>query len=408
MDDPVRPERPVSANGGSRGDCTGSGRDLPKTDTIGDRGLKSVHGTRTAPPAYFNWVDALRGIAAAMIVVFHYHHFFLTDYTSRPQIPDVSTFPYASILSGVYSHGALAVEFFWVISGFVFMHVYRHRKITFAEFWLFRIARLYPLHVATLLSVAALQMVNWWVLGTWQIYGNNDLRHFLLQVVFASNWSNLSRGLSFNGPIWSVSIELIAYMLFFVALGGLKRFGLPIAAGLCLLLAYLSGASWFDPPLLRKITLICASFFFCGSGLYFLFLSCCGRSVLILFYVVTLALISGLAFMWALPKVSLATTAATLILAAAYLDVSARFSLKGLSTIGEISYGLYLIHVPLQILFLTCTDLVAPGYRGFAQSYWLLPAYVIASFVLAHMSYRYLESPLSRYIRRQARRKRNV
>lgn len=85
---------------------------------------------RWEPPNYFNWVDALRGVAAAAVVIFHYQHFFLRDYTSRPQLPDISEFPYTLILSGAYRYGSSAVELFWVISGFVFMHVYLHRGIS--------------------------------------------------------------------------------------------------------------------------------------------------------------------------------------------------------------------------------------------------------------------------------------
>lgn len=185
-----------------------------------------------APPTYFVWVDALRGLAALSVVVFHYHHFYLRDAAGRPDIPETGTFPYAAILDAAYRHGGLAVEHFWVISGFVFAHVYLGRPTTMRAFWVARFARLYPLHLVTLLAVAALQAVSMSATGAWQIYGSNDLRHFLLQVPMASNWSSLSRGLSFNGPIWSVSFELVAYAAFFLSLpllrgGGLGRRSSP-------------------------------------------------------------------------------------------------------------------------------------------------------------------------------------
>lgn len=77
-----------------------------------------------------------------------------------------------------------------------------------------------------------------WV-GHWQIYGNNDLRHFGLQLVMSSNWTTLSRGLSFNGPIWSVSLELVAYGLFLIALPLLRHFGLIAAVALAAVMWWL-------------------------------------------------------------------------------------------------------------------------------------------------------------------------
>ena len=46
------------------------------------------------------------------------------------------------------------------------------------------------------------------------IFENNDLYHFVLNILFISSWG-LEKGMSFNQPIWSVSFELIVYILFF-------------------------------------------------------------------------------------------------------------------------------------------------------------------------------------------------
>jgi peptidoglycan/LPS O-acetylase OafA/YrhL len=68
----------------------------------------------------------------------------------------------------------------------------------------------------TLLVVAALQFQYTRATGTAFVYENNDLRHFLLQLLLASNWSLLDNGYSCNGPVWSVSVEVAAYGAFFI------------------------------------------------------------------------------------------------------------------------------------------------------------------------------------------------
>ncbi len=158
---------------------------------------------------YF-WVDALRGIAALCIVVFHYHHFYLEDAFGRDAIPPITEFPYASVVWPLYSSfAANAVEMFWLISGFVFAHVYLHRPTSAWQFSVARFARLYPLHFATLLYVAILQLVSLNLVGHWQIYANNDTKHFILQLFMSSNWNTWSAN-SINN---SASFCLLGYFL---------------------------------------------------------------------------------------------------------------------------------------------------------------------------------------------------
>ncbi len=166
-------------------------------------------------PQRLYWIDWTRGMAALVIVVFHYHHFYLRNSEDRPNLPQITEFPFGEILFPVFSSGAAhAVELFWLISGVVFMHVYSQRRTGLWNFGVARVARLFPLHLATLCLVAVIQIVSLQITGHWQIYGNNDLKHFGLQLLLSSNSVNLSHGLSFNGPIWSVSLEVPVYFLF--------------------------------------------------------------------------------------------------------------------------------------------------------------------------------------------------
>ena len=186
-------------------------------------------------PGYFMWIDGLRGIAAVFVVIFHYHHFYLADADARLAIPDPATFPYAQLLQPVFVYGSHAVELFWVISGFVFTHVYLDAPTSLRGFAVARFARLYPLHFLTLCYVALLQILSFNLAGHWQVYGHNDLRHFVLQLFLSSNWNTLGLGLSFNGPIWSVSLETVIYAVFFVSLTALRRLKSVTAVSLCVL-----------------------------------------------------------------------------------------------------------------------------------------------------------------------------
>ena len=60
-----------------------------------------------------------------------------------------------------------------------------------------------------------MQIADFSLNGAYFIYQFNDFRHFLLNLCFAQSWG-FEYGLSFNGPTWSVSIEILLYVVFFV------------------------------------------------------------------------------------------------------------------------------------------------------------------------------------------------
>ena len=348
----------------------------------------------------YYWVDALRGVSALCIVIFHYHHFYLADAFDRSAIPPIGDFPYASIIWPLYSSfAANAVERFWVISGFVFAHVYLNRRTSAWAFSVARFARLYPLHFVTLIYIAALQVISLNAVGHWQIYANNDTRHFVLQLFMSSDWITWSRGLSFNGPIWSVSLEVIVYVMFFCSLYFLKR--RPLTSTLLLL-----SASWAffylypsSLPLLRISVFRCAGYFFLGTLIYLL------RPDISIYRCLVLTLMGSIFFMigvfleiedFVISGFSIVAVSIT-----ARLDQS--FSALGLrlSALGDISYSIYLVHVPLQMTALLVFDLLLDGSREFANSYLTLPIYFFTSVALAIYAHRKFERPVGVFLRRK-------
>jgi peptidoglycan/LPS O-acetylase OafA/YrhL len=81
------------------------------------------------------------------------------------------------------------------------------------EFGILRLSRLYPLHLVTLILAAVGQYMMWHIYGAWLSYENNDVGHFISQLLFASAWG---AGNSFNGPSWSISVEIALYGVFFL------------------------------------------------------------------------------------------------------------------------------------------------------------------------------------------------
>lgn len=133
----------------------------------------------------FLTLDALRGVAAVVVLIIH-----------------MGGLP-ARWLSGGY----LAVDFFFVLSGFVLAHAYGERAISFGAFLRARAIRLYPLYFAgTMLGVGAALISG---VGLLQITTALACGLFFLPAPGGVDLYPL------NPPAWSLFFELVANAAWF-------------------------------------------------------------------------------------------------------------------------------------------------------------------------------------------------
>ena len=116
--------------------------------------------------------------------------------------------------------GGYAVSFFFVLSGFILTYVYAGKltRESIGNFYLRRVARIWPLHLVTLLiCIACIFKFR----GVSQQPGLLATNFFLLQ-----SWiPNYQYIFSFNTVAWSISVEAFFYLVFpLFILGGFKRF----------------------------------------------------------------------------------------------------------------------------------------------------------------------------------------
>jgi peptidoglycan/LPS O-acetylase OafA/YrhL len=188
--------------------------------SLRDRGLLGVLQSRRAaePVGRYYLLDVLRGTAAFVVLIGHYGHFFFPA-ASGPQDLVFEKLPFFWLLRPFYFDGGLAVQLFFVLSGFVFFSQYlaaiQEGRVGAWRFFVLRFSRLYPLHFVTLIIVAGLQILAVSMNGVPIVYPYNDAYHFVLNLLFISHWG-LQSGWSFNAPVWSVSVELLLYIGFFI------------------------------------------------------------------------------------------------------------------------------------------------------------------------------------------------
>lgn len=169
-------------------------------------------------PSRFYSLDVLRGVAALSVVFWHWQSFFL-PFNKQGVAFFVEQQPMFDYFYIFYENGYEAILLFFCLSGFIFFWLYSkpiaNKSLSPGTFAVLRLSRLYPLHFLTLLFVSVGQFFYMKMTKTYFVYTFNDTYDFSLNLFFASAWG-FEKGHSFNAPVWSVSIEILLYAVFFV------------------------------------------------------------------------------------------------------------------------------------------------------------------------------------------------
>lgn len=347
-------------------------------------------------------LTSLRGIAALVVVLYHFQAGPL-QYALQRYTP-------------VLDRGYLAVDLFFIMSGFVIAHVYgrtfagRWGGRDFARYMWARFARLYPLHIATLAGMVAIYLI-----GETLAYGAVEIAHEgrwswvgLVHNIFLTQGPWLPYA-TWNSPAWSISAEMHLYLLFPLALPLLwhapRQYLLPILA-LLFAMRYAGDALGLDAahgPAASAFR--CVPAFLAGVVLYRFY--CLGwlRAALSGSWPIALIVAACIAMAHlGAPDSFMLPLVVALVLAAVHCTgASARLlSLAPLVYLGEISYSVYLMH-PLvdRAIYYTFEALgMKQGDLSNVQYLTFLASSILLVLIVAAASYRWLEMPARAALRR--------
>jgi peptidoglycan/LPS O-acetylase OafA/YrhL len=153
-------------------------------------------------------LTALRGIAALLVVTYHFNQYVLPVVNAQWTL--------------AHLRGYLWADFFFILSGFIMTYVYQKRFKTgvtvksFLAFMRLRFARLYPIHLLTLVWLIALYLL---VVKLCHVTLEPVLQsvfnppsiglHLLMLHGFNTVWST-----TWNIPAWAIGSEWLVYLLF--------------------------------------------------------------------------------------------------------------------------------------------------------------------------------------------------
>ncbi|QNE15578.1 acyltransferase [Pseudarthrobacter sp. NBSH8] len=149
-------------------------------------------------------LTGIRFVAALWVVLFHY------------QFQILGILPEAHAVWSLFNAGYMAVDLFFVLSGFIISYQYLGKfnsgRGDYKSFLWKRLARIYPVHIATLFVFVVML-----VAGKMAGIGVGDPTQFTLwgaikDVLLIRVWVGADIG--WNYPAWSLSAEWLSYLLF--------------------------------------------------------------------------------------------------------------------------------------------------------------------------------------------------
>ena len=158
---------------------------------------------------YYRSFDILKFVCAIIIAcVYHYKNDFY----------NVTLFDNIPVLRELTSYGYVLVEIFFIISGFLFFKRYfkkiKEQKLSFTSFMKKRYSRLIFVSGLTIILMFLLEQFYYLKNGSYWLCYSNDLGSLILQLIGIQYWVN-AYTLSLNNVVWYISVLLFCYILFF-------------------------------------------------------------------------------------------------------------------------------------------------------------------------------------------------
>lgn len=359
-----------------------------------------LEALRDDPPPRLYGLDALRGLCAIAVMLYHFYSWNGTD---------------------AFQVGYFGVYIFFILSGFSLWYVYRPRALDVAllrSFFVARVARVAPLYVLVVALMIGLRVFG---SGVDTLLDLSTLSGTLLNVTFLFGTA-LPGKLSMVIGGWSLGIEAVFYCLFPVFLLFAPRLRTLVALSVVAVLVnqlyvanlmhdyellsheytmfytvfpvflvyFLLGvlvAEWYRcrPPVAAYIARWPAQ-----TALKLLALACLGG----IFFI---PVISLEAFLFGPHYLLMLCLSAALMMATACIRLTARWEQALYRFLGDISYATYLMHYLVYLLMAKVLQRLYPDTAMLA----FLPLIGLCAVAVAYVVFRLYEMPMRRYLTRR-------
>lgn len=365
---------------------------------------------------HYELLDGLRGVAALLVVIYHVFE----GYAFASGAPLIESM----------NHGYLAVDFFFMLSGFVIAYAYDsrwHTTLTLKNFAKRRLVRLHPM----VLMGAVLGSITFLLQGSQQWDGTHMalsavmwallMALFMIPAVPGCGYEVRGNGEMFplNGPTWSLFFEYVGNVLYALVLRRFSTRVLSLWVGLLGILmgmfacfnvsGYGSiGVGWtldtvnFFGGLLRMLFPFSMGLLlsrvhrtFTVRGAFWL----CSAILLFLFLVPFLGYTEQFSLNGLFEFTCLVVFFPLIIVLAASGRTTDRLSTLVCKTLGDLSFPLYMVHYPFMYLFYHW--MMQTGRTAWADTQFVSIGVVAGNVLLAWLLLKCYDEPVRRFLTRK-------
>lgn len=305
-------------------------------------------------------------------------------------------------ISDIFLRANVGVSYFFILSGFIMIVAY-HKKdqIDYLDFYRNRFARIYPLYIVGLLLYLITKSSNFSVFK------------LILYLFGIQSWIP-GEALVLNFPGWSISVEFLFYLLFPLLYNryySKQNKSIWVIAIIIWVITqvfsnFYVGSSWYEGPHTKShefgfyFPLLHLNEFLVGNlaGMFFVRhhkQKNYDLQVILLFAAILLALIfiplnfhNGLMAVLFIPLIILISYNNGLL--------TKIFSLKPLEYLGEISYAIYIVHIPVLYII---REILKWKHQllDINLVFWI---YIAVLLIVSALFYQCIEKPLRDYLKK--------
>lgn len=331
-------------------------------------------------------LDCLRGIAAVLVVIFHFSQ-------GRPNL-------------NIFNWGCMGVELFFMISGFViFLTI--EKTNNYKSFLLSRFARLYPAYWVCV-TLTTLSIISWSLMAKVPVIFP-DLKDYLINLTMFQYYFNIK---DIDGVYWTLIIELLFYLFILIVYLSKKLLKIEIICFFLVLacLVYGTVIRAFAPDVYGKLAEylpIIVYFPLFAAGIVFykikFYKATSYRFFLLLLCLITqIFLFEGTGKIVSVSKIQYASAISIFFaLFLLYCFDRLHFIINKVTLFaGKISYSLYLIHGYISVYLLIP---ILTHSAIFHINYWVAILFIVAPivFIAAALINKFIEVPAMKYLKRK-------
>lgn len=370
---------------------------------------------------HYELLDGLRGVAAILVLFYHiFEGFSFAELQNKAGDGIITTL----------NHGHIAVDFFFILSGFVISYAYddRWKKMSTWQFFKRRLIRLHPMLImGAIIGFAAFAFVGFerWnvneeATATGWVMIAMMLTMFMIPAVPGIPYEVRGNGEMFplNGPTWSLFFEYIGnilYALFMRRISTKLLTVFTVLLGIAHAWFFIGNASGYDS--IGVGWAINEENFLIGGGLLRMLFPfsmgmllartfkprkikgafwICSITLTVLFSVPYIASTGSISLNSLYEFVCIALLFPIIVWIGACGSAGSGITSKANRILGDISYPLYIVHYPIMYVFYAW--LIEKKYYTLGDCWETALLVVISSILLAFLCLKFYDEPVRRWL----------